>query len=1048
MGAEMTVSVGGQVAGYVIQGLIGQGGMGAVYVAEHVLLGRKAALKTLLTEFAADAEFRERFVRESRLVASIEHPNIIPIYDAGEIENSAYIAMRYVQGYDLAQLLSQRGTLEIAELLSILDQAAAALDAAHTYGVVHRDVKPANILIEAGSNRIYLTDFGIAKERGAESVTRAGFFLGTIDYAAPEQIEGQEIGPRTDIYAFGGVLFECLCGRKPFVGTSDMAVLRAHVLDPPPKPTEYRPDLPAAIDAVIERALAKEPGDRFGSCRELVEAAQMALGSAGALTPRSGIDSVAAAPVVAAASPAPVTKRLPVPPTPIVGREQELGEVTALLRHPDVRLVTLTGFGGTGKTRLSLEAAWMIEAEFDLAGFADLAPIHDAEFVPAAIAQALGVSVAPGQPLVDTLREKLESRTVLLVLDNFEQVLPAAAFVTEVLAGLPELTLLVTSQSPLRVRGEREYAVPPLFVPELDSTLNLETFARSPAIALFVDRARSVKPDFELTEENVEAVGEICRRLDGIPLAIELAAARLKLLTPQALHSRLQRRLDLLTGGARDLPERQQTLRGAIDWSYSLLDETEQAVMARLGVFVGGCSLESAEAVCGSEFGVGLGELVDAIASLVDKSLVRQTTASDGEPRFTMLETIREYALDRLAHREEMTRVLRLHAERFLAQVETAEPELTRAGQAAWLQRLDEEHGNIRAALTWTLDAGEIELALRLSGSLTRFWSIRGHMAEGRVRLRDALERAADAPAPVVAKAAWAAGYAALGLGEFGEAERYFARSLELARSANEPGAEAAALAQLAWIAMTRSTDGGAPARALADESLQLARTLDDKRTASGALNTLAELALKRGDDDEALALYEEGLALRRGLGDKRLVANSLLNLGRARLSRDELGAATALFEEGRTLAREIGDTWSMTLALAGLGRVRLLLGEPEEAAQLFRDALRYAAARGDKRAAADCLQGLGGALGEQGDHALAAQLLGAADAALAGIGASPSAFERVLSDRLRPRLAAELGADFEFKLARGRGLTLDEALTLALPTDSRRAGTFAPSAL
>jgi predicted ATPase len=755
------------------------------------------------------------------------------------------------------------------------------------------------------------------------------------------------------------------------------------------------------------------------------------------------VDSVAAAPLAAEPEPEPAWEStLPTAATAIVGRERELEDVTRLLHDPGVRLVTLTGLGGTGKTRLAIAAATAVMQDFDAVAFVDLAPVHDPDFVPSTVARALGAQETSGRSALDALRDRLGGRSALLVLDNFEQVLAAAAFVAELLAALPAATVLVTSQSGLRVRGEREYAVPPLSLPELDDVNDLEALRASPAVGLFVERARESRADFELTAENAEAVVEICRRLDGIPLAIELAAARVKLLTPQALRSRLQKRLDLLTGGAADLPERQRTLRNAIDWSYDLLTETEQAVMTRLGAFVGGCSLEAAEAVCGEPFGLDIGGTVDTVASLVDKSLVRQREGADGEPRFSMLETIREYSLDRLREGGEAAQVQRLHADRFLELVEAAEAELTRANQGAWLQRLDDENGNVRAALSWSLEAGEIELALRFAGALVRFWSIRGYMAEGREWLREALERGAATPPAVQAKAAFAAGYADLGLGEFGDAERWFQKSLEQARSAADPAAEAAALAQLAWVAMTRTSDGEGEARALAEQAVALGREIDDKRTTSGALNTLAELALQRGELDGALELFEESLALRRGLGDRRLVANSLVTLGRARVADEQTASATRLLEEALTLARELRDTWSESVALGGLGKVRLLEGSPADAAELFRSALRLAVARSDRRAAADALLGVAASVAVA-DGGTSARLYGASQGLLASINSVPSPAERVIEQRLVAALTESLGSEeLAFTLSNSRALSFEDAVALALPGDVRRVKT------
>ena len=360
--------------------------------------------------------------------------------------------------------------------------------------------------------------------------------------------------------------------------------------------------------------------------------------------------------------------------------------------------------------------------------------------------------------------------------------------------------MLVTSQASLRLREEREFPVPPLALPEPDGDGD-SALAGSPAVEFFLDRAQAVKPGFELTDENAAAVAGICRRLDGLPLAIELAAARVKLLSPQAILGRLEKRLDLLTGGAHDLPTRQRTLRDAIDWSYNLLEPSEQALLARLGVFAGGCSLEVADAVCGDE--LNLGEVFEGLASLVDKSLVRQSDGADGEPRFGLLETIREYALERLEAEGELDDLRRRHAERYLELVLAAEPELTRANQALWLDRLDEENDNIRAALTWTIASGEVELGLQLAGALVRFWSTRGLMGEGRRWLAEALAASEGVPPGTLAKAHFAAGYAALGEGDFVPAKEAFERSLELAREVGDRSAEAAALAQLAWLAMS-----------------------------------------------------------------------------------------------------------------------------------------------------------------------------------------------------------------------------------------------------
>ncbi|HEX4930764.1 MAG TPA: protein kinase, partial [Gaiellaceae bacterium] len=614
-----TLGVGSEIAGYRVTGQLGRGGMGWVWEAEHAILGRKAAIKTLSNDLGGDGDFRERFIQESQMVAALDHPSIIPIYDAGEDSGVVYIAMRHVGGGDLQGLIAE-GLLDLDRAVSILEQVAGALDAAHARNLVHRDVKPANVLIDATSDRVYLTDFGIAKRARTRGLTRTGFFVGTLDYAAPEQIRGEPVGPQADVYAFGCLLFECLTGKKPFDRETDVAVMHAHLLDPVPSATALRPELPAAIDDVVARALAKKEEDRTASCREVIEGVRACLGGQQVTAPARARVSTMTARTLA------VFVNFPSEPSPLIGRDQELAALVELVRGPDVRLVTLTGPGGTGKTRLALAAAAELAVEIGNAFFVDLAPVRDSGIVGSAIAAVLGVEETADLPLVEAIARRLGDDPALLVLDTFEQVLAASTLVHELLGAAPGLTVLVTSQASLRLREEREFPVPPLALPEADG--DGDAPARSPAVEFFLDRAQAVKPAFELTDENAAAVAGICRRLDGLPLAIELAAARVKLLSPQGILERLEKRLDLLTGGAQDVPTRQRTLRDAIDWSYNLLEPSEQALLARLGDFAGGSSLEVADAVCGHQ--MNLGEVFEGLASLVDKSLVRQSDGADG----------------------------------------------------------------------------------------------------------------------------------------------------------------------------------------------------------------------------------------------------------------------------------------------------------------------------------------------------------------------------------------------------------------------------------
>ena len=670
---------------------------------------------------------------------------------------------------------------------------------------------------------------------------------------------------------------------------------------------------------------------------------------------------------------------LPPQMTSFIGREKEVAEVKALIGR--ARLVTLTGMGGTGKSRLSLQvAADLLDGSGDGVWLVELAALTDPALVPQAVADALGVGEEPGVPVRRALVDFLKARRLLLVLDNAEHVLAAcAALVNDVLRVCPSVSVLASSREALGVPGEQTYRVPSLSLPDPKKPQTVESLSQFEAVRLFIERARLVQSAFAVTDENAPALAEVCHRLDGIPLALELAAARARTLTVPDINARLDSRFRLLTGGARTALPRQQTLRALIDWSYDLLNDREKAVLLRLSVFAGGWDLPAAEAVCVGD-DVEDWEVLDLLTSLADKSLVAAETQGAGT-RYRLLETIRQYAGDRLRENGEAAETGVRHRDYFLALAEEAAPQMNGPEAGAALARLRTEYENLRAALVWCREEeGGTQPGLRLAGALARFWETNGALAEGRERIGGALSApGADAPTAPRAWALVGAGRLAYRQADQEEARRLAAEGLALSEAVNDRPGQAAATRLLGAIAASRGAED--EARSWTERALTLYREEGDKNGVAAMLNNLAILASESGDMGTANALYREALALHREAGDQLGVALLLSNLGDLACDTGDLAGARHWSEEGLTLCRSLGDRSGEGYALAVLGRVALREGETAEARARITEGLALFREVGEKEQGVSLLENCAALRLAEGEADRAVRLLGAASA-------------------------------------------------------------------
>ncbi|MCU0513878.1 MAG: protein kinase [Anaerolineae bacterium] len=975
------------------EALLGEGGMGAVYTGKDRQTGIPVAIKVLKSELTArDPEMLERFIREGEALRRLNHPNIVKTLGAHEENGVHYLVMEFVSGGSLRDALVKKHRLSVQQTMYIALDVADALTRAHRLDILHRDIKPDNVLLaEDGTPR--LTDFGMARMgKNAVHLTQDGAVVGTLAYMAPELFEGSEADERTDIWSFGVMLFEMLTGERPYPYEQPGQLINAIMTRPLPDLEAMRPDAPTALVDLIYRMLTKERPARIPSVR-LVGAELESILRGGTTTLQPVVpDSTGRFEVMTPTpQPAPVTGQfiaphnLPVQPTLFVGRERELQEVQKLLADPATRLLTLVAPGGMGKTRLALAVATLHLVHYeDGVYFVPFNPLESDDYLANSIAENLNFTFGGGdhkQELLNYLREK----QMLLILDNFENVMTCTAFIADMLQVAPGLKLLVTSRERLRLRSEQVYEIGGMTVPKRSETTP-EKLAALPVVTLFLQSAHRVMPELVLDETTAPDIARICRLVDGMPLAVELAAAWLDMLPLNEIAGEIERSLDFLESNLRDVPERQRSVRAIFEASWALLTEEERDTFLRLSVFQGGFEREAATSITGAS--------LRTLTSLINKSLLQR----DPGGRYLPHRLLRQYAAERFATHPEKPAVHKAFGMYYARLVEKFEPVLTSSREQVALDAMDLELENLRAAWQFGIAHQKWDVFEKLVQPMMLYYTGRSLAHEGsesfqqlaeallaagqgntllywRTRVRQAwmlsrmgsyeevFQMARQAceffqPQAQPVETAYALnvmGYARMNQGRLEEAHRYIAGSNEYVQDMLDKTVWFLSMGNLGYINYLLSNYE--EARLIFESTLHTARTMDYETSGMGySKNNLGEVLRSIGDVKGAVQLFQEAYAIFEKVGHRRGMAFTLNNLAGARFATGDYDGAAEMYERGYQLNREVGDRTGLGHSLSAMGNVANVRGDYAAARRYFEDALKIRRELGEQRGIADSM--------------------------------------------------------------------------------------------